>query len=90
MRCITILKETHPQIKIDVFERINTGAVQLNPQEVRHGVYHGPLFTMIDEISEEKVWRDLTGIKNDTRMKNNELILRAFALSYSVTPYKNH
>ena len=88
LRCITILKETHPQIKIDVFERINTGAVQLNPQEVRHGVYHGPLFTMIDEISEEKVWRDLTGIKNDTRMKNNELILRAFALSYSVTPYK--
>lgn len=88
LRCITILKETHPQIKIDVFERINTGAVQLNPQEVRHGVYHGPLFTMIDEVSDEKVWKELTGIKNDTRMKNNELILRAFALSFSSTPYK--
>lgn len=88
LRCITILKETHPQIKIDVFERINTGAVQLNPQEIRHGVYHGPLFTMIDEISEEKVWIDLVGMKNDTRMKNNELVLRAFALSYSEHPYR--
>lgn len=88
LRCITILKETHPQIKIDVFERINTGAVQLNPQEIRHGIYHGPLFIMIDEVSEEKVWKDLTGIKNDTRMKNNELILRAFALSYSDVQYR--
>lgn len=88
LRCITILKETHPQIKIDVFERINTGAVQLNPQEVRHGVYHGPLFTMIDEVNEEKVWTDLVGIKNDIRMKNNELILRAFSLSYSKVQYK--
>src|SRR5690606_33557409 len=29
IRCIAILKETHPQIKFDVFERLNTGSVRL-------------------------------------------------------------
>lgn len=34
IRCITILKDTHPQIKFDVFERLNTGSVKLNAQEL--------------------------------------------------------
>lgn len=80
LRCITILKETHPQIKFDVFERINTGAVQLNPQEVRHGIYHGNLLSMIDSLVKDKIWKELTGIKDDVRMKGSELILRFFAL----------
>ena len=88
LRCITILKETHPQIKIDVFERLNTGAVQLNPQEVRHGIYHGPLLELIDELANEKVWKTISGYKNDIRMKGSELILRYFALLYDQKNYK--
>ncbi|TCL03688.1 DUF262 domain-containing protein [Sodalis ligni] len=88
LRCITIMKETHPQIKIDVFERINTGAVQLNPQEVRHGVYHGPLFKMIDDLGEENIWKDLAGLKKDNRMKGNELILRCLSLCHSRNSYR--
>jgi hypothetical protein len=88
LRCITILKETHPQIKIDVFERINTGAVQLNPQEVRHGVYHGPLIKLIDELSSEKIWKDISGYRNDNRMRGSELILRYFALLNDQANYK--
>ncbi|MFM5287784.1 DUF262 domain-containing protein [Aeromonas veronii] len=88
LRCITILKETHPQIKFDVFERINTGAVQLNPQEVRHGVYHGSLMKLVDELSDEKIWKDLSGHRNDTRMKGSELILRFIALITMQEQYK--
>lgn len=80
LRCITILKETHPQIKFDVFERINTGAVQLNPQEVRHGVYHGPLMSLVEELASEKIWKSLSGLKSDNRMKGAELVLRFLAL----------
>lgn len=88
LRCITILKETHPQIKFDVFERINTGAVQLNPQEVRHGVYHGALMRLIDELAEEKIWKKLTGRQYDNRMKGTELVLRYLALTYNLEKYK--
>lgn len=88
LRCITILKETHPQIKFDVFERINTGAVQLNPQEVRHGLFHGRLFKLVDLLAEEKTWRDISGHKNDTRMKGGELVLRYLALTTMQHAYK--
>lgn len=80
LRCIAILKETHPQIKFDVFERINTGAVQLNPQEIRHGIFYGDLLKLVDQLALEPEWKRLSGIRNDTRMKGSELILRFLAL----------
>ncbi len=88
LRCITILKETHPQIKFDVFERINTGAVQLNPQEIRHGIYHGNFADLLDTLSKEKIWKNITGINKDKRMKRSELVLRTIALAENRESYK--
>ncbi len=88
LRCITILKETHPQIKFDVFERLNTGAVQLNPQELRHGLYHGDLMSKLDELGHSEVWQSLSGIKDDKRMRGAELILRFLALTFDLEKYE--
>ncbi len=88
IRCITILKETHPQIKFDVFERLNTGAVQLNPQELRHGLYHGSLMDRLDEWGKYDTWKSLSGIKDDKRMRGSELILRFLALAYDLDRYE--
>ena len=88
LRCIAVLKDTHPQIKFDVFERLNTGAVQLNPQELRHGVYHGPLIELVDSLAEEPIWRDVAGYKNDKRMRGAELILRFTAMKEDLKNYK--
>jgi hypothetical protein len=88
IRCITILKETHPQIKFDVFERLNTGAVQLNAQELRHGLYHGLLMEKLDEWGGYETWRSLSGIKDDKRMRGSELILRFLALTYDLRNYE--
>ena len=81
IRCIVILKDTHPQIKFDVFERLNTGSVKLNAQELRHGVHHGPLMELIDLIGKDKTWKLVNGYKNDKRMRSEELILRFLALA---------
>jgi len=51
IRCIVILKDTHPQIKFDVFERLNTGSVKLNPQELRHGIYNGSFMDLIEKLT---------------------------------------
>jgi hypothetical protein len=88
LRCITILKETHPQIKFDVFERLNTGAVQLNPQELRHGLYHGALMDKLDEWGEYERWQELSGIKSDKRMRGAELVLRFLALAFRLDEYE--
>lgn len=88
IRCITILKDTHPQIKFDVFERLNSGAVQLNPQELRHGLYHGALMDKLDELGEYGPWKELTRIKDDKRMRGAELILRFLALCFRLESYE--
>lgn len=81
LRCICILKDTHPQIKFDVFERLNTGSVKLSAQELRHGLYMGNLMKLIERLSENHLFKSLTLTKNDKRMKTDELILRFFAFS---------
>ncbi len=79
LRCICILKDTHPQIKFDVFERLNTGSVKLSAHELRHGLYMGTLMKKIEELSKNGVFKKLTMTENDKRMKADELILRFFA-----------
>ena len=81
IRCIVILKDTHPQIKFDVFERLNTGSVKLNAQELRHGIHHGSLMKLLEKLAKNPTWKELSGIKTDKRMKREELILRYFSLS---------
>jgi hypothetical protein len=79
IRCITILRDTHPQIKFDVFERLNTGSVKLNAQELRHGLNHGFMMKELDDLAKYEKWRKAVGIRSDKRMKSAELILRYFA-----------
>lgn len=88
IRCITILKDTHPQIKFDVFERLNTGSVKLNAQELRHGLNHGLLMARIDELVKRDNWKKVTGFRGDKRMKGAELILRYFAFRYDRSAYE--
>ncbi|MGV2495773.1 DUF262 domain-containing protein [Pelagerythrobacter aerophilus] len=88
VRCITILKETHPHIKFDVFERLNTGSVQLNAQELRHGLYHGRLMELLDRMGEFEPWQRLSGIRGDKRMRGAELILRFLALYFDLDNYE--
>jgi len=87
LRCIAILPDTHPQIKFDVFERLNTGSVQLTPQELRHGIYHGKLIDKIDALSKNTEWKELTRIRTDTRMKRSELVLRFIAMANDLNNY---
>lgn len=41
IRIIEIRKESNPDVRFDIFERLNTGAVQLNAQELRNCIYRG-------------------------------------------------
>lgn len=81
VRCIVILKDTHPQIKFDVFERLNTGSVKLNAHELRHGIHSGPFMDLLEKLGKDKIFRDLTLNKNDKRMKSDELVLRFLSLT---------
>lgn len=80
LRCVLITNESHPEIKFDVFERLNTNTVPLNPQELRNCVYRGPLNDLVKLSAEYKPWLDILNKKlPDKRMRDEELILRFFA-----------
>jgi len=88
LRCIVILKDTHPQVKFDVFERLNSGATKLNPQELRHGIYFGQLMILTTKLVKESNLLSILDIKHDKRMKAEELMLRFWALSENMKNYK--
>lgn len=88
LRCTVILKETHPQVKFDVFERLNSGAVALTRQELRHGLYYGTLLKTASAVSKELKLENHFGGRKDKRMKAEELVIRFWALNESIGAYE--
>jgi hypothetical protein len=64
-----------------VFERLNTGGTTLHPQEIRVALYRGPLIRLLRKLNENPDWRTLYGTRSN-RLKDQELILRFFALRF--------
>lgn len=81
----TIIQQIDPQDDTSIyhiFERLNTGGVNLNPMEVRQCVSHGPLVNALKEINTIPSWRKIIGMpKIDKRLRDVELALRCIALS---------
>ena len=63
IRIIEIRKESQPDVKFEIFERLNTGAVQLNAQELRNCIYRGKYNDLLKELSEDKDFQFLLGLK---------------------------
>jgi hypothetical protein len=64
-----------------IFERLNTGGVNLQPQEIRVALYHGEFVRVLQLLNDTKAWRGLFGAKS-RRLKDMEMILRFFAFLY--------
>jgi uncharacterized protein with ParB-like and HNH nuclease domain len=91
IRRIVIQKESHPDIRFDVFERLNTGAIRLNPQELRNSTYRGDLNNLIRKLCENRTFqetRNTTGL--DKRMGDAELILRFVSLHFAPEKYRGY
>lgn len=70
-----------------VFERLNTGGSHLHPQEIRACVYRGELSDLLSRLAQEKSWKVLYR-SNNSRKKDEEIILRFLALSYALDSYE--
>lgn len=70
-----------------VFERLNTGGMVLQPQEIRACIYYGEFNNLLNKLVETPAWRSLFA-KQNPRMKEQELILRFFALYFGFSDYK--
>jgi len=72
-----------------VFLRINTGSVQLSPQELRQALHPGSFSDFIDDFSiRSEPLRDVLRLKEpDFRMRDVELVLRFFAYRNFASQY---
>ena len=86
-----VVEQTDPKddtSKFHVFERLNTGGTQLNPQEVRNSAAHGPFNDLFKELNQNPHWRLIFGRDiPDARMRDVELIVRFQALLESSGKY---
>lgn len=71
-----------------IFERLNTGGVNLQPQEIRVALYHGEFVGILQTLNDDDAWRQLFGVRS-RRLKDMEMILRFFAFLFYSDQYKS-
>ncbi|WP_375446927.1 DUF262 domain-containing protein [uncultured Fibrella sp.] len=80
-----IIKPGTPRpVKYNVFRRINTGGLMLNPMEIRHALNQGPAAEFLKYVSESETFNGFIKA-SDKRMADRELVLRYVA--FRLTPY---
>ncbi len=77
----TIINPGTPEdVKRNIFKRINTGGIQLSPQEIRNALYGGECSILLADLSEKRSFKDATGWSvKSLRMEDKELVLRFVA-----------
>lgn len=94
IKCLRIDSTIDSQVKIDIFERLNSGSVKLEAQELRNAVYSGPFNDLCKKLSKDDNFRTLLQIKDEKKenegekeqdnkvkkMQDVELVLRFFAM----------
>ncbi|MDY7003520.1 MAG: DUF262 domain-containing protein [Cyanobacteriota bacterium] len=81
IRMIQLTEKADEEVRIDMFERINTGSVVLNDMEKRRGIQRGPFLDLIDELSKNPKFRELCPFSKALirRQEPLEFVLRFFA-----------
>jgi hypothetical protein len=73
-----------------LFERINTGSIQLNSQEIRRAIYFGEFTNELDKFVQTPLWisayrnvslEEARELKKDIRLHDQEIIARYFAIN---------
>lgn len=88
-----IIKQTSPKgddsCIYEIFNRLNTGGVNLKPQEIRTSLYQSQFYDMLYQINLNTRWRELLGEPNpNINMKDVEILLRGFAMLLGSDDYK--
>lgn len=85
-----IEKGTPPEVKYNIFKRINTGGVPLSNQEIRHALNPGNATEFLKRLAESQEFRRVINLTESKkkRMDDREFVLGF--LAFKLTSYKNY
>ncbi len=89
LQAIIILRQSDNEVKFEVFKRLNTGGVRLNPQEIRNSTWPGPFNDLVLMLSESNSFHEVLGINRRDKsliwreMRDAEFVLRYFTFRHN-------
>lgn len=90
LRIILVFKESHPDIKYEIFIRLNRGSIRLTDQELRNCLYRGKFNESLKHLRENAIFLKMMGLSAPhKRMNDAGLILRYFTISENFDFEKN-
>ena len=74
----------------EIFNRLNSGGVNLRPQEIRASMYHSEFYTMLFRLNTRSDWRNkfLSVPEPDLHFRDVEILLRSYAMLMNGNDYK--
>ena len=85
VRAIIILQQSHDEIRLKVFQRLNSGTEKLNSQEIRNSTFPGTLNERLLQLSVHPQFSHMIGTDKDRdnktaykNMRDVEFVLRFF------------
>ncbi|PXF32879.1 hypothetical protein WH50_01620 [Pokkaliibacter plantistimulans] len=83
------LPEDDSSAVFEIFNRLNSGGVNLTPQEIRASLYHSKFYDMLFKINNDERWRKLLDSPEaDLHTRDVEILLRSFAMLIEGSTYK--
>lgn len=91
LKVTTISDKSDLSVRFDLFERLNTGGVRLEPQEIRSCIYRGPFNEMLRRLAQNADFRRVVRLRlsaehNATR---EEMVLRFFAFLHNYQAFEH-
>lgn len=85
IQVISLTDKSSKEVRFDLFERLNAGAIALSPQEVRACIYRGPFNDFIERLSNDENFQTLLKLQKLRQHDGTaaEIVLKFFA-------YKNN
>lgn len=89
-----IIKQSFPEEDdsciYEIFNRLNSGGINLKPQEIRTSLYYSDFYNMLYRLNTLPGWRRIIGVEEpDLNMKDIEILLRGFAMLVEREKYQS-
>jgi len=89
IRVTTLNDKSDLKVRFDLFERLNTGGVRLQPQEIRNCIYRGEFNNLLKNLASKAAFRKAAKVKSSSENNGTreELVLRFFAFLERYTAF---